>query len=448
MGFWLKALIGLLRSLVSVMTVCIVLMFTMNYSRIWEKTVLFFKGFQGLLRELFVNKVLRGGELCFFAFVLFGCIASVSHWGGSMAVQSTAHVPQKIISALKKASAVTGADFDYLVNTAARESGFRPGVKAPTSSATGLFQFIDSTWLQMVKEEGPSLGLKNYADHISRSKSGRYFVKDSAMRQEILNLRKSPEVASLMAGAFTKFNATTLEGSIGRKPTSGELYIAHFLGAGSGAKLINAAALSPDKKAADLFPAAARSNKSLFYKAGEPVSVKGLYQNLVRKHHAKSVQVAVAPPPLPQLKPAGIEGLSPNRDMDIRPLPFPLRGDEIKAAALRATEDMAKADNSQGEEVIGSLYSQLNDLAEAKTAAKISSVKVPGELSNRDHTVVASADGAIGVWRGVGEASPLSQQHGKRRLINNLQNGVRPILETGTGARGLFQAGGLGFAKS
>lgn len=378
-----------------------------------------------------------------------------------MAVQSTAQVPQNILSALKKASAVTGADFNYLVNTAARESGFRPGVKAPTSSATGLFQFIDSTWLQMMKDEGPSLGLGDYAKHITRNKSGRYTVQNSEKRQEILNLRKNPDIASLMAGAFTRFNSKTLESEIGRKPTSGELYIAHFLGAGSGAKLINAANLSPNSKAVDLFPAAARSNKTLFYRGGQPVSVKGLYQNLVKRHHVQQVEVAGIPP-LPHLKPAGMDGLSPGHDTDLGPLPYPLRGDEIKAAALRATIDLAKADaqshSQNGEDqvadapgaIVGGIYNHLDHLAtqNEKSAAGLFNRKSNGPIAVGKPAEVASLDGAIGVWDVNQRVAGGLQHSGRDRLATNLEKGVRPILETGNGARGLFMKGGLGSSKS
>jgi len=209
-----------------------------------------------------------------------------------MAVQSTGHIPKNITNALQKASVVTGVDFQYLMDTAARESGFRPSVKAPTSSASGLFQFIESTWLQMVKEHGNEFNLGEQAKLISKTKSGKYIVEDASKRREILNLRNDPDVAALMAGAFTKLNATHMEQTLSRKPTSGELYIAHFLGAGNGGKLVKAATVNPSMKAADLFPSAARSNKSLFYRRGEAVSVKGLYQNLVRRHHVGKINIA------------------------------------------------------------------------------------------------------------------------------------------------------------
>ncbi|MGL4729664.1 MAG: transglycosylase SLT domain-containing protein, partial [Bosea sp. (in: a-proteobacteria)] len=53
-----------------------------------------------------------------------------------------------VTMAIRDGAAKTGTDFGYLVRTAQRESALDPNAKARTSSATGLFQFIDQTWLQ------------------------------------------------------------------------------------------------------------------------------------------------------------------------------------------------------------------------------------------------------------------------------------------------------------
>lgn len=354
-----------------------------------------------------------------------------------MAVQSTAQIPANIVTALQKAAKLTGTDFQYLVDTAARESGFRPSVKAKTSSATGLFQFIDSTWLQMVKDKGPELGLGEAASHITKTQSGRYKVSDPARLQEILNLRKNPEVAAVMAGAFTQFNAETLEARIGREPTSGELYIAHFLGAGNGSKLIRASQVSPEMKAADLFPAAARSNKALFYKGGEAVSAKGLYQNLVRRHHTQRIDVAglgggTAVIPLPQ-RHVGDAVLSPA-----------LSGDEIKMQALAAektfaTQVVAGVDGGvaqAGQEMFSSLYNS------EKGPARDGQKTVVAGLDEPAAVAALETAGSVGVWGGVGEGREVADA----RRAQAAQRGPILDLKTGPqdGARGLFARGGLG----
>ena len=170
-----------------------------------------------------------------------------------------------VTGAIRQASAATGTSFNYLLATAQVESGLNPQAGAATSSARGLFQFIDQTWLGTIKQSGAQLGYGRYADAITKTSSGHYQVTDPAMRAEILKLRNDPTANAVMAGAFTKANADYLATKLGRQPSEGELYIAHFLGAGGAARLISLAAASPNAKGADYFPNAASANSSIFY---------------------------------------------------------------------------------------------------------------------------------------------------------------------------------------
>jgi hypothetical protein len=170
-----------------------------------------------------------------------------------------------VAGAIAQASQATGTSFGYLLATAQVESGLNPQAGASTSSARGLFQFIEKTWLATIKQAGPALGYARYADAISQDASGSYEVRDRSLRNEILKLRSDPTANALMAGAFTKSNASVLSGRLGRSPSEGELYIAHFLGAGGAARLITLAATNPSVKAADFFSNAAQANPSIFY---------------------------------------------------------------------------------------------------------------------------------------------------------------------------------------
>jgi len=201
-----------------------------------------------------------------------------------MLVETLNAIGEAVSGAIRQAAQATGTGFSYRLATAKVESGLDPNIKAPTSSATGLFQFIDQTWLMTMKQAGASLGYGRYAAAIEKTASGRYIVNDPALRAEILNLRKDPSANAAMAGALTRINAARLRATIGREPTQGELYIAHFLGAGGAAKLINAAANKPNASAAQLFPRAAAANRSIFYdKQGGARSVTGVYGLLVTK---------------------------------------------------------------------------------------------------------------------------------------------------------------------
>jgi transglycosylase-like protein with SLT domain len=202
-----------------------------------------------------------------------------------MAVDSIGTQGSAVIGAIRNAARATGANFQYLLATAQVESGLNPTAAVSSSSAKGLFQFIDQTWLTTLKEQGPALGYGRYADAITKTSSGRYEVADATMRREIMALRDDPAANAAMAGAFTQQNAAQLTQQIGRTPTEGELYIAHFLGAGGAAQLINAASQNPDATAAGVFPGAAKANPSIFYdKQGHPRSLSGVYHVLVARY--------------------------------------------------------------------------------------------------------------------------------------------------------------------
>ena len=186
----------------------------------------------------------------------------------------------RVMSAIQAAAQKTGTGFDYLLRTARRESSLQPTAQASTSTARGLYQFIDSTWLTMVREEGRNLGLGRFAEQIGRDASGRPTVADPAARQQILALRDDPAVSALMAGAFTNRNAAELRSATGRNPTEGELYMAHFLGSGGAARLINANQSNPQATAARLFPDAAGANRRIFFDQGRPRTIAEVYQVL------------------------------------------------------------------------------------------------------------------------------------------------------------------------
>jgi hypothetical protein len=190
----------------------------------------------------------------------------------------------RIAGAIKQAANTTGTSFEYLLATAKMESNFNPSAKASTSSARGLYQFIDQTWLGTVKEAGAQLGYGNYADAISKS-SGSYSVSDPAARSAILKLRDDPAASSAMAGVLTQSNSFRLTGKIGRRPTDGELYMAHFMGVGGAAKLIANAADNPQASGARLFPNAAAANRAIFYeRGGRARNVSEVYSELTRRY--------------------------------------------------------------------------------------------------------------------------------------------------------------------
>ncbi len=183
-----------------------------------------------------------------------------------------------VIAAIKQASAATGSDFNYLLDTAMRESSLKPQAKSDTSSASGLYQFVGQTWLGMVKQHGAKYGLGADAAAISQDSDGRYHVDNPSARQAILALRNDPKIAALMEGEYANQSKATLETTLGRGVCGGELYAAHFLGPGAACKLIQMSSATPTACAASAFPAAADANKSVFYHAdGSAKTVREVY---------------------------------------------------------------------------------------------------------------------------------------------------------------------------
>ncbi|HEX7948239.1 MAG TPA: transglycosylase SLT domain-containing protein [Phenylobacterium sp.] len=216
-------------------------------------------------------------------------------WG--MAVQGIRAIVE---SAIDRASKATGVDFGFLMKTAGRESSFNPRAQASSSSAAGLFQFVGQTWLSTLKQHGAKHGYARYADLITKGSDGRYRVDGEEARRAVMDLRLDPHASSLMAGELASDHAAYLKGRVGRDPTAGELYAAHFLGPQGSAKLIQAVQSTPGASAAALFPDAAHANKSIFYRDGRAATVGEVYANLTRTGGGGAAAVSAEPTADPQ----------------------------------------------------------------------------------------------------------------------------------------------------
>lgn len=173
-----------------------------------------------------------------------------------------------VTDAIKTASAKTGVSFSYLMEKAAAESNFNPTIKAKTSSATGLFQFIERTWMDMVDKHG-----------------AKYGIDKTASKSELLNLRKDPEIASFMAAEFAEGNKNYLQKTIGGDIGNTELYFAHFMGAGGASEFLSQLEKNPLNIAADIFPKEAHANKGVFYDrtSGQPKTMQQVYDFFDKK---------------------------------------------------------------------------------------------------------------------------------------------------------------------
>lgn len=196
-------------------------------------------------------------------------------------------VATDIKDAIRTAANRTGVSFDYLVKQAETESGFDPKAKAATSSATGLYQFIERTWLDMVRQHGEKYGLGASVDALN--------ANDAGARGKLLELRNDPKMAAAMAAEYAKSNQESLRSVLNREPNATDLYMAHFLGPQGAARFLKAQAANGGAAAADVLPEAAAANRAVFFNAdGGKRSLDEVYARYARRFD--SIQTASAAP--------------------------------------------------------------------------------------------------------------------------------------------------------
>lgn len=159
---------------------------------------------------------------------------------------------------IKEVSKITGVDPKSLALIIDLESSFRTSVKAPTSSATGWFQFINRTYQTMLARHYKEYHIPNGRD-----------------------LRVDPRVSALLGAELTKENTNILKNVLKRQPTMLEIYMAHFLGAGVARKFL---ALSDDTVVANVLPREAQANRWVFYDSkGKARTVKEVKDSIATR---------------------------------------------------------------------------------------------------------------------------------------------------------------------
>ncbi len=139
---------------------------------------------------------------------------------------------RKIVAAIEQVntkaanSYVTGSLVDRIVDV---ESGGKADARNPNSTATGLGQFIESTWVKM---------FKRYFPDRARGMS----------KEAILMLREEADLSRQMVELYAKENAQVLQRA-GVAVNDAALYLAHFLGPGGALKVLQA---SPDTPVTEL----------------------------------------------------------------------------------------------------------------------------------------------------------------------------------------------------
>ena len=215
-------------------------------------------------------------------------------------------------STIRTAAHASGGDFTYLLRQAEIESGLNPDAKAKTSSATGLFQFTEGTWLKSLQLYGARHGLNQASNAISTN------AMTSSERAALLDLRRNPEIATRMAAEYAADNARYLKSSGHEAVGPTELYLAHFLGPQGATRFLDGYKNSPDASAAMALPRAAESNKPIFYKDGRAAT----YREIYNKFAGRFGDVGTPSPQMVALASDVLAGKQAQLDTGIKPKDF------------------------------------------------------------------------------------------------------------------------------
>ena len=179
---------------------------------------------------------------------------------GDMLKFGPVRIQQNLVATIVRAARETQADPVLLMAIADKESSFVASISASTSSAVGLFQFVEATWFKVLRDFGADHGLAREATLLTSDD-----VLSPRERARILDLRKNPYLAALMAAEMLKKDAAEIGEKLGRTLSNEEIYLAHFLGPADAYKFLDRVDNEPKLVAAKLLPKPARANRPIFF---------------------------------------------------------------------------------------------------------------------------------------------------------------------------------------
>lgn len=136
---------------------------------------------------------------------------------------------------LEVAANATGAPQAYLRAIAQQEGVGDPNARNPRSSASGLMQFTEGTWLQMLREHGADYGLPaDVVDQIRPKRGGGVSVTNAQTRERLLDLRFDAQWSALMGAHLFNREAATMQQRVGGPISVADVYMGHFMGGEAG----------------------------------------------------------------------------------------------------------------------------------------------------------------------------------------------------------------------
>lgn len=194
-----------------------------------------------------------------------------------------------VITAIYRASLTTDVDFELLIMKAMLESDLGRLNAAATSSARGVFQYIEPTWLTLIKRYGEEIGYPHYANAVGMTKKGRPYIKDknAYMKAEILALRHDADISALIKAYQIIEETDVIRGYKKARVTSTDHYIAHMLGLSLAKEFYALKNRNSGIAVAKLHRAdmreAARLNKPFFYKGKRALTARASYKQFEKR---------------------------------------------------------------------------------------------------------------------------------------------------------------------
>ena len=172
-------------------------------------------------------------------------------------------VESAIVEHVIEAAKIADMDPALLMAIADKELSFAPKAKAGTSSASGLFQFVEATWFKALRAFGWRHGHEQEAMAIQGDDKEMRVAPQK--RAELLRLRNDPYLSAVLAAEMLKHDGEGIASRLGRPLTQGETYLIHFLGPEDAERFMKKMDDDPRASAAALLPKAAKANKPIFY---------------------------------------------------------------------------------------------------------------------------------------------------------------------------------------
>lgn len=230
---------------------------------------------RGILAELPLEKNARIGDMA--DQILADHVAEIME-NATVHRYGEYEVPHWVAKAIVQAARDADFPADYLMAIAEKESSFDCDADSDTSTALGCFQYIEQSWLSVIRRHGADFGLGDVARKIVDRKGRRGAVyldiDDKELKEEVLDLRRDPYLSAVLTASDLQEARRNIEARLDIVMGDESLYLPHFVGEDAARTVLAAQTKRPQTSAKRILPTAARYNRAMFHgKGGYPLSV-------------------------------------------------------------------------------------------------------------------------------------------------------------------------------